>query len=82
MARGRAVTRNKDVTAVGRGKTQDEADRNAMKKLFDREATTEASIVYRYFSYDEDSGSHPAAKTKSSRRSKQTAAAQATNPKT
>jgi hypothetical protein len=70
------------VTAVGRGKTQDKADRNAMKKLLDHEATTDASIVYRYFSYGEDSGSHPAAKTKSSRRSKQTAAAQATNPKT
>lgn len=82
IAQGKSVTRNKDVTAVGRGKSQDEADRIAMKKLFDREATTEATIVYRYFSYGEDSGSHPAAKTKSSRRSKRTAAAEATHPKT
>jgi hypothetical protein len=82
VARGKSITRNKDVTAVGRGKSQDEADRIAMKKLTDRDAMTEAAIVYRYFSYGEDSGPHSAAKTKSIRRSKRTAAAKATNPKT
>jgi hypothetical protein len=71
VARGKAVERNKDVTAVGRGKTQSEADQNALKKLTDREATTEAAIVYRYFSYGTDSGSRPAAKHKAQRANKQ-----------
>src|SRR5437763_8778684 len=62
VARGKAVTRNKDVTAVGRGKTQSEADRNALKKLTDRDATTEEAIVYRYFSYGSDSGARSRAK--------------------
>ena len=54
VAQGKAVERNKDVTAVGRGKTQGEADTNALKLLTAREATTEPSIVYRYFSYGDD----------------------------
>jgi hypothetical protein len=58
VARGKALIRNKDVTAVGRGRTQSEADRNALKKLNDREATTDEAIVYRYFSYGADSGVH------------------------
>jgi hypothetical protein len=62
VARGKAVTRNKDVTAVGRGKSQDEADRNALKKLSDRDAMTDAEVVYRYFSYGEDSGASAKAK--------------------
>jgi len=56
VARGKALTRGTDVTAVGRGKSQLEADHDAMKKLIDREATTESEIVYRYFSYGSDSG--------------------------
>jgi hypothetical protein len=56
VAQGKAIERNKDVTAVGRGKSQNEADANALKLLNAREATTEASIVYRYFSYGSDSG--------------------------
>ena len=56
VGQGKAVTRNKDVTAVGRGKSQNEADSNALKLLTEREATTEAAIVYRYFSYGTDSG--------------------------
>lgn len=56
VAQGKAIERNKDVTAVGRGKTQAEADSKALKLLMGREATTEPSIVYRYFSYGEDSG--------------------------
>ena len=58
VAQGKAVERNKDVTAVGRGKTQNEADANALKLLSGREATTEPSIVYRYFSYGDDFGRH------------------------
>lgn len=56
VARGRSTTRNKDVTAVGRGKTQGEADAKALQKLTDHEATTEPQIVYQYFSYGADSG--------------------------
>jgi hypothetical protein len=60
VAQGKAITRNKDVTAVGRGKSQNEADSNALKLLTAREATTEAAIVYRYFSYGADSVSRHA----------------------
>ena len=56
VAQGKAIERNKDVTAVGRGRSQNEADANALKLLAGREATTEAAIVYRYFSYGDDSG--------------------------
>ena len=59
VARGKAIARSKDVTAVGRGRSQMEADQNAFKKLNDREATTEEQIVYRYFSYGADSTAHP-----------------------
>ena len=58
VAQGKAIERNKDVTAVGRGKSQIEADNNALKLLTAREATIEATIVYRYFSYGSDSGPH------------------------
>ena len=58
VAQGKAIARNKDVTAVGRGKSQMEADQNALKKLNDREATTDEQIVYRYFSYGADSTVH------------------------
>jgi len=56
IAQGKAIERNKDVTAVGRGKSQNQADSNALKLLSAREATTEPAIVYRYFSYGDDSG--------------------------
>ena len=56
IAQGKAIERNKDVTAVGRGKSQNEADANALKLLSAREATTEPAIVYRYFSYGDDCG--------------------------
>jgi hypothetical protein len=64
VARGKAIVRNKEVTAIGRGQSQSEADQNALKKLSDREATTEAEIVYRYFSYGDDSGARLGAKHK------------------
>ena len=56
VAQGKSITRNKDVTAVGRGKSQAEADRNALNKLNERDATNDEAIVYRYFSYGEESG--------------------------
>lgn len=56
VAQGKAVTRSTDVTAIGRGKSQNEADQNALKKLVARDASTDAAIVYRYFSYGSDSG--------------------------
>jgi hypothetical protein len=67
IAQGKAIERNKDVTAVGRGKSQNEADANALKLLNAREATTEAAIVYRYFSYGSDSGAPLHAKRSSKR---------------
>ena len=67
IAQGKAIERNKDVTAVGRGKSQSEADNNALKLLTVREATTEPAIVYRYFSYGADSGSRSRAKRASKR---------------
>jgi hypothetical protein len=67
VAQGKAIERNKDVTAVGRGKSQNEADNNALKLLNVREATTEQAIVYRYFSYGADSGWSPHAKRSSKR---------------
>jgi len=78
VAQGKAVERNKDVTAVGRGKTQTEADTNALKLLSGREATTEPSIVYRYFSYGDDSGRH----SHSKRANKRLAASQTTKRRT
>lgn len=75
VAQGKAVERNKDVTAVGRGKSQNEADVNALKLLSAREATTEPAIVYRYFSYGDDSGrrqrsKHPSQKIAASQSTK------------
>jgi hypothetical protein len=67
VAQGKAIERNKDVTAVGRGRSQNEADANALKLLNAREATTEAAIVYRYFSYGSDSGGPSVAKRSSKR---------------
>ena len=67
VAQGKAVERDKDVTAVGRGKSQNEADANALKLLTARAATTEPAIVYRYFSYGSDSGERSHAKRSSKR---------------
>ena len=62
VAQGKAIERKKDVTAVGRGKSQMEADEKALKLLNEREATTDEQIVYRYFSYGADSTGHPRGK--------------------
>ena len=67
VAQGKAIERNKDVTAVGRGKSQNDADANALKLLNAREATTEEAIVYRYFSYGSDSGTRSHTKHASKR---------------
>jgi hypothetical protein len=69
VAQGKAIERGKDVTAVGRGKSQSEADNNALKLLAAREATTEPAIVYRYFSYGSDSGSRSRTKRVATSRS-------------
>jgi hypothetical protein len=55
VARGRASNPDKDVTAIGRGKSQTEADANALQKLSDTQASANQEIVYRYFSYGVDS---------------------------
>jgi hypothetical protein len=55
VARGRAEKRNTDVTAIGRGRSQTEADRKALEKLNLADAATDEKIVYRYFSYGADS---------------------------
>jgi hypothetical protein len=78
IAQGKAIERNKDVTAVGRGKSQSAADANALKLLSARDATTEAAVVYRYFSYGADSGIGSRAK----RSTRKIAASQTTKRRT
>jgi hypothetical protein len=58
IARGRTVNTNLDVTAIGRGKSQTEADQNAFEKLKAADAATNEEIFYRYFSYGADSPAH------------------------
>lgn len=59
VAHGTVAEENKGVTAVGRGKSQYEADQIALKKLNERKATTEERVVYRYFSYGTDAETAP-----------------------
>jgi len=61
VAQGKAIAKNKDVTAVGRGKSQAEADDKALALLNANGVTADAQVVYRYFSYGADSGTHRAA---------------------
>jgi hypothetical protein len=56
VAHGAVADANQGVTAVGRGKSQNEADENALKQLNERKATTDERVVYRYFSYGTNSG--------------------------
>jgi hypothetical protein len=58
VAQGKAIAKNKDVTAVGRGKSQAEADEKALELLNANGVTENEQIVYRYFSYGADSGAH------------------------
>jgi len=55
VARGKDKS-GKDLNVVGRGKSQAEADAAAMDELKKSDATQEQKIVYRYFSYGNDSG--------------------------
>lgn len=55
VAVGRGVDKSKkDSNVVGRGKTQAEADEQAMAELNQRGATKNQRIVYRYFSHGSD----------------------------
>src|SRR5436853_1563632 len=58
VAQGMATVRNKDITAVGRGRSQAEADQKALALLNAAGVTIDQQIVYRYFSYGSDSGAH------------------------
>ena len=51
VARGENKSGN-DVTAVGRGKSQAEAEKKALADLDRNNATAKQKIVYRFFSYD------------------------------
>jgi len=62
VARGKAIAKNKDVTAVGRGTSQAEADQKALALLNANGVTENEQIVYRYFSYGADSTAHPRAR--------------------
>ena len=53
VARG-ADKSHKDQNVVGRGKTQTEAERNAIAELNKAGATKGQKIVYRYFSHGDD----------------------------
>lgn len=48
-----------DVTAVGRGKSQAEAEKKALADLDRNNATAKQKIVYRFFSYGADSNTRP-----------------------
>lgn len=54
VARGKDKA-GRDVNVVGRGKTQREADEEALRQLKRAGATEKQTIVYRYFSYGGDS---------------------------
>lgn len=54
VARGETNSGN-DVTAVGRGKSQAEAEKKALADLNRDGGTVKQKIVYRYFSYGADS---------------------------
>jgi hypothetical protein len=62
VARGRAAKIDLDVTAIGRGKSQAEADEKALEKLSEAGAAAKEKIVYRYFSYGADCAVHWRAK--------------------
>ena len=68
VAHGKGTNVSKEVTAIGRGKSQLEADRQVLQKLDQAEATREQRIAYRYFSYGTDSKVHQRAGIKTARR--------------
>jgi hypothetical protein len=64
VVRGHEVERNQDATAIGRGHSQKEADENALNKLNEVGATASLEIVYRYFSYGDNSAEQRHSKVK------------------
>lgn len=58
VARGENKSGN-DVTVVGRGKSQAEAEKKALADLDRNNATAKQKIVYHYFSYGADSVAKP-----------------------
>ena len=58
VARGKTES-GKDVTVVGRAKSQADADKNGLAALNKAGATADQKIVYRYFSYGADGGTKP-----------------------
>lgn len=58
VARGKTGS-GKDVTVVGRAKSQTEADKNGLTDLNKAGATADQKIVYRYFSYGADGAAKP-----------------------
>ena len=68
VAEGKAPVQNRDVTAVGRGKSQADADQKALTLLSETGVTANERILYRYFSYGEDPALSDAKKSHSARR--------------
>jgi hypothetical protein len=58
VARGKTES-GKDVTVVGRAKSQTKADKNGLADLNKVRATADQKIVYRYFSYGADAVAKP-----------------------
>lgn len=58
VARGETQS-GKDITVVGRGKSQEEAEKKALADLNRDGATAKQKIVYRYFSHGADSTAKP-----------------------
>jgi len=55
VGRGRKTSMPHEVSVVGRGKSQIEADEEAMKLLKQSHASADEQIIFRYFSYGADS---------------------------
>jgi hypothetical protein len=58
VARGETQS-DKDITVVGRGKSQEEAEKKALADLNAGGATAKQKIIYRYFSHGADSPAKP-----------------------
>ena len=65
VARGKSPKPKTCVTVIGRGKTQSEADQNALQQLSHAVAADE-TIVYQYFSYGSEDSPHPDPKHRAS----------------
>jgi hypothetical protein len=61
VARGKSSKPNTCVTVIGRGKTQSQADHDALQRL-GHAAAAEETIVYQYFSYGSEDSTHPNSK--------------------